>query len=190
MKVELIKISIDKLKPTAKNPRKISKSELQQLEKSIKEFPEMLDIRYIVVDENFKVLGGHQRLKALKNVGQREIVVQQVSGLTEKQKDQFIIKDNVANGDWDYDVLETDWDVDDLIDWGIFDLKKNINDEKDIKNDPPKIVTSYMTFDYCDSVTIDIKEETAIALMEEMLKYKDEHKSFKGFWDERLCQTK
>lgn len=99
IKTKIVEMKLSELSPTDKNPRKISKSDLDSLKKSLSEFPEMQKIREIVVDENNRILGGHQRYRALKEMGKTKALVKQVSGLTEKQKDEFIIKDNIANGD-------------------------------------------------------------------------------------------
>lgn len=118
MKVEIKKMKLSDLIPTAKNPRKISKEDLERLQKSVKAFPKMLDIREIVIDENNRILGGHQRVKALLANGETEVNVKVVSGLTEKEKDEFMIRDNVQNGEWDEDILNAEWDESDLSEWG------------------------------------------------------------------------
>lgn len=183
-KIEKVKLS--KLSPTDKNPRKISKDDLNSLKKSLKEFPEMQEIREIVVDENYRILGGHQRYKALKEMGKELAQVKVVSGLTEKQKDEFIIKDNIANGDWDIDKLDKFWDAEEVVDWGLFERKERISDEKEIKEKPPQIVSSFLTFDYNDEIALPIQDDTALKLMEEMVKYKEDNGSYEGFWDQRL----
>ena len=119
MKIEIKKMKLSDLIPTAKNPRKISKEDLERLQKSVKAFPKMLDIREIVIDENNRILGGHQRVKALLANGETEVNVKVVSGLTEKEKDEFMIRDNVQNGEWDEDILNAEWDESDLSEWGI-----------------------------------------------------------------------
>jgi len=119
MKVEIKKMKLSDLIPTTKNPRKISKEDLGRLQKSVKAFPKMLDIREIVIDENNRILGGHQRVKALLANGETEVNVKVVSGLTEKEKDEFMIRDNVQNGEWDFDSLANNWDDLSLSDWGV-----------------------------------------------------------------------
>lgn len=116
--IEIKKIALDKLKPTSNNPRKISKEDLEKLKKSVAEFPEMLEAREIIVDENLRILGGHQRVKALMANGETEATVKIIKGWTEKQKERFVIQDNLQNGDWDQEILST-WDQDDLSDWGL-----------------------------------------------------------------------
>lgn len=112
-------VNISEIKPNKENPRYISDSKFKKLVKSIKDFPEMLETRPLVVDENMVVLGGNMRLKALKSSGVFDIPVHQVKGWSEEQKNEFIIKDNVGYGDWDYDILANEWNVESLIDWGL-----------------------------------------------------------------------
>jgi ParB-like chromosome segregation protein Spo0J len=117
MKAEKVKISDVKTNP--KNPRLIKDEKFKKLVKSIIEFPEMLELRPIVVDENNIVLGGNMRLKALKEAGFKEVTIVRANGLTEQQKDEFIVKDNVGFGEWDWDMLANEWDADKLDEWGL-----------------------------------------------------------------------
>lgn len=109
---------ISDLTETEHNPRQISKTDFDKLKKSLKEFPEMLEIREVVIDENNVILGGHQRVRAARANGDLLITVKQVFGLTDKQKREFIIKDNIANGDWDLDEIANAWDDIPFDDWG------------------------------------------------------------------------
>jgi hypothetical protein len=117
MNIEIVKISDVKTNP--KNPRLIKNDKFNKLVNSIKEFPEMLKLRPIIVDENNVVLGGNMRLKACKEVGLKEIYIVKANNLTEEQKDEFIVKDNVGFGEWDWDILANSFDVDKLEDWGL-----------------------------------------------------------------------
>ena len=119
VKVEVLTLDINELTLTEKNPRTISKKDFAVLKKSIKDFPSMLEVREIVVDEKNRVLGGHQRIKALQAQGKTKVKVKRVSGWTEEQKDEFMIKDNIANGDWDNDKLANQWDKNKLEEWGL-----------------------------------------------------------------------
>jgi DNA modification methylase len=101
------------------NPRTINRKAYESLKKSLKDFPEMKQLREIVVDENLTILGGHQRIHALKELGYSDVTVKQVFGLTEKQKREFIIKDNTASGEWDTDIIANQWDVEELENWGV-----------------------------------------------------------------------
>jgi ParB-like chromosome segregation protein Spo0J len=117
MKVDKVKISEVKTNP--KNPRLIKDDKFKKLVKSIQEFPQMLELRPIVVDENNIVLGGNMRLKACKEAGLKEVFIVKADNLTEQQKDEFIVKDNVGFGEWDWDILANEWDTDKLEDWGL-----------------------------------------------------------------------
>ena len=110
---------IDKLIPNAENPRKINRKQYEQLKKSLTDFPEMKQLREIVVDEDLTILGGHQRIYALKDLGYTDVTVKQVFGLTAAQKREFIIKDNTASGEWDTDIIANQWDVAELEKWGV-----------------------------------------------------------------------
>jgi hypothetical protein len=118
MKVDKVKISEVKTNP--KNPRLIKDDKFKKLVKSIQDFPQMLEIRPIVVDENNIVLGGNMRLKACKEAGLKEVFIVKADNLTEQQKDEFIVKDNVGFGEWDWDILANEWDAELLNDWGLF----------------------------------------------------------------------
>ena len=113
------KVNIKDIVPNSENPRTINKYKFNKLVDSLKEFPEMLDKRPLVVDENMVVLGGNMRLKALQKAGLKEIPIDIAKGWSEKQKKEFIIKDNVSFGDWDWDVLANTWDIDSLENWGL-----------------------------------------------------------------------
>ena len=113
------KVNISAIKPNEENPRFITDAKFKKLVKSIKEFPEMLETRPMVVDEDMVVLGGNMRLKALKSAGVFEVPVHQVFGWSEKQKQEFIIKDNVGFGQWDWELLANGWKGALLNDWGL-----------------------------------------------------------------------
>lgn len=125
---------IDKLIANDLNPRKISRKSYEALKKSLKEFPEMKQLREIVVDENLTILGGHQRIYALKDLGYTDVTVKQVTGLTEKQKREFIIKDNTASGEWDTDIIANQWDIEELEKWGVPNF--NLGDIKEEGDEP------------------------------------------------------
>jgi hypothetical protein len=94
----------------------------------------MKQLREIVVDENLTILGGHQRIHALKELGYSDVTVKQVFGLTEKQKREFIIKDNTASGEWDTDIIANRWDIEELENWGVPSF--NFGDIRDEPDDP------------------------------------------------------
>lgn len=117
-RIEKRKVKISDLKKTKNNPRKITEEDFEKLKRSLSEFPEMLEAREIIVDENNRILGGHQRVKALKALGETEIEVKAIIGWTEEQKDRFVIQDNLQNGEWDDEIL-SDWDREKLKEWGM-----------------------------------------------------------------------
>jgi len=110
---------IDDLLPSDENPRSIGRKEYEALKKSLVEFPEMKQLREIIVDEDMQILAGHQRIYALKDLGYEDVYVRQVFGLTKKQKREFMIKDNVSSGKWDSDVIANHWDLDELESFGV-----------------------------------------------------------------------
>lgn len=114
------KVKITEIKTNPKNPRLIKDDKFRKLVKSIEDFPQMLELRPIVVDENNIVLGGNMRLKACKEAGLKEVYIVRAENLTEQQKDEFIVKDNVGFGEWDWDMLANEWDAELLNDWGLF----------------------------------------------------------------------
>jgi DNA modification methylase len=113
------KVKINSIKTNPKNPRLIKDDKFKKLVKSIQEFPQMLELRPIVVDENNIILGGNMRYKACIEAGLKEIFILKAEDLTEQQKDEFIVKDNVGFGEWDWDILANEWDTDKLQDWGL-----------------------------------------------------------------------
>jgi ParB-like chromosome segregation protein Spo0J len=117
--MEVLKVKISEIKPNPKNPRLIKDEKFKKLVKSIKDFPQMLELRPIVVDENNIILGGNMRFKALKEAGYTEVSIVRVNDLTAEQKDEFIVKDNVGFGEWDWDSLANEWNDSELIDWGL-----------------------------------------------------------------------
>jgi len=131
MKTEIVKISDIKTNPN--NPRLIKDEKFLKLVKSIKDFPEMLKIRPIVVNEHMIVLGGNMRLKACKEAGLKEVPIIKASDLTEKQQREFIIKDNVGFGEWDWEMIANEWDIEQVTEWGLdipgFDLKQDAQED-------------------------------------------------------------
>ena len=128
-----MKLEINKLKPNKDNPRVIKDDKFKKLVKSIKEFPEMLELRPIVVDEDMTILGGNMRHKACIEAGLKEVYIKIAKGLTDKQKEEFIVKDNVGFGEWEWDILANQWDSVQLTEWGL-DVWINEDDIKEIQN--------------------------------------------------------
>ena len=138
MNVKKTKISEVKLNPN--NPRLIKDDKFTKLVKSIKDFPEMLDIRPIVVNADMVILGGNMRFKACKEAGLKEVPVIIADNLTEEQQREFLIKDNTSGGEWDFEMLANEWDVDLLDDWGLevpafaTDVDYSILDDDDVSD--------------------------------------------------------
>lgn len=125
------KISINNIKQNPNNPRIIKDDKYKKLVKSIRDFPEMLEARPIVVDDDGIVLGGNMRLKACKEAGLEEVSIIRFNDLSEEKKKEFIVKDNVGYGEWDWDILNNgvDWDTSKLSEWGL-DLKNGKQDKE------------------------------------------------------------
>lgn len=139
-------VKLDEIKVNGHNPRQIKQKEMDRLKKSLKDFPEMMELRPIVVDEDGVILGGNMRYQALVASGADNADIIQVEGLTEAQKREFIIKDNVPYGEWDWDALANEWDTEELKEWGIspknWDAEPG-NDEYDkfVDKFKPKLTT-------------------------------------------------
>lgn len=110
---------IGNIKSNPDNPRLIKDERFKKLVKSIKEFPEMLHLRPIVVNDEMVVLGGNMRLKACKEAGLNEVPVIKASSLTPDQQREFIIKDNLGFGEWDWELIANEWDAEQVTDWGL-----------------------------------------------------------------------
>jgi ParB-like chromosome segregation protein Spo0J len=110
---------IQEIKSNPNNPRIIKDHKFKQLVKSIQDFPQMLELRPIVIDENNMVLGGNMRLKACLEAGLTDVPVIHANNLTEAQKKEFIIKDNISFGEHDWDALANEWNIIELDEWGL-----------------------------------------------------------------------
>jgi ParB-like chromosome segregation protein Spo0J len=138
-------VKITDVKPNPKNPRIIKDGKFQKLVKSIQEFPDMLNKRPLIVftdvDNKYCVLGGNMRLKALNELKFKEIPVIIADEWTEEQKAEFLIKDNVGFGEWDWDSLANEWGVEKLEDWGLNvpefsnEVDYSILDDEDLADD-------------------------------------------------------
>lgn len=136
-------IKLSTIKPNPNNPRVIKDDKFHKLVNSIKEFPKMLELRPMVVNEDNVLLGGNMRLKALQHLKYEEIPdtwVKQANELTEEEQRQFIIKDNVGFGEWDWEMLANEWNSDELTEWGLDvpnfapDVDYSILDEEDVSD--------------------------------------------------------
>jgi DNA modification methylase len=128
------KIKVSEIRPNPNNPRVIKDDKFKKLVQSITDFPQMLELRPIVVNDDMIALGGNMRLKALEHLGIEETYIIKAKDLTDKQEQEFIIKDNVGYGEWDWEQLANEWDVEDLDEWGLdlpLDFVKELEAEED-----------------------------------------------------------
>ena len=130
MQNSLMKISDIKANPN--NPRIIKDDKFKKLVESVKNFPEMLELRPIVVNKDMIILGGNMRFKACKEAWIKEIPVIVADNLTEEQEREFLIKDNVSGGEWDWDILANEWDKEDLEEWWLDVQFESEEEQKDI----------------------------------------------------------
>ena len=172
-KHETVKISEIKLNPN--NPRLIKDDKFKKLVKSIQEFPEMLDIRPIVVNSDMIILGGNMRFKACKEAGLKEIPVIIADNLTEEQQREFLIKDNTSGGEWDFEMLANEWDVEQLDEWGLdvggFDVDADELGTEFSLPEGDKAPFQQMTFTLADEQAEQIKNAIADIKATEEYKY-------------------
>ena len=169
------KVSIKEVIPNKSNPRIIKDDKFKKLVQSIKDFPQMLEIRPIVVDENNIILGGNMRFKACIEAGLKEVFIIKANDLTEEQKHEFIVKDNVGFGEWDWDIIANEFDTEKLEDWGL-DLPIYINDSDEFGTDfnlpdGDKAPFQQMTFTLADEQAEQIKNAMADIKTTEEYKY-------------------
>jgi hypothetical protein len=173
--MDIKEVKINSVKANKDNPRIIKDDKFRKLVKSIEEFPEMLKLRPIVVNNDMVVLGGNMRLKACKEAGLKNVHIIKAEDLTEEQQKQFIVKDNVGFGQWDWDMLANEWHPEELSDWGLdvwqpeTDVDYSILDDEDLS-------------DELDQMTDDVKK--AIQVPFEASDYESAMEIFK-FWRER-----
>ncbi len=158
-------MKLSAIKQNPNNPRSINKDKFAKLVKSIEEFPRMLELRPIVLNKDNIVLGGNMRLKACKQIGLTEVPVVYADDLTEEEQRQFIIKDNVGFGDWDWELLANEWDAQDIEDWGLsvggFDLDAEEFDEDFTLPDGDKAPFQQMAFTLADEQAEQVKHALA-----------------------------
>lgn len=167
-------VSISKIKPNPNNPRLIKDDKFAKLVTSIQEFPEMLNIRPIVVNKDMVILGGNMRFKACKEAGLKEIPII-IADLTEEQEREFIIKDNISGGEWDWNLLANEWDADQLTGWGLdvigFDIDGDGFGTDFSLKDGDKAPFQQMTFTLADEQAEQIKNAISDIKQTEEYKY-------------------
>ena len=153
----MIKVKVAAIKSNPKNPRLIKDDKFKKLVKSIKDFPEMESVRPIVVNKEMIILGGNMRYKAMIECGYKEVNVEVVDWSEQKQN-EFIIKDNIGFGEWEWEMVANEWDSEQLEEWGLdsWKIDKNTslddffneeNKSEDLKNSF-KIILDYNESDY------------------------------------------
>ena len=156
------------------NPRILKDDKFKKLVKSIKDFPEMLEIRPIVVNNEMMVLGGNMRLRAIQEIGLKEVPIIKAENLTAEQQREFLIKDNVGFGEWDWDALANDWDYKELVDWAL-DVPKMLDPEQFGEDfslaDGDKSPFQQMAFTLADEQATQIKNAIADIKLTEEYKY-------------------
>ena len=125
------KVKINTVVLNTENPRNITDAKFKKLVKSIKEFPEMLKLRPIVINEQNIIIGGNMRYRACLEAGFKDVYIIKAKNLTQIQQKEFIVKDNVAFGDWDWDLLANEWEVDMLNDWAV-NIPQRLDEDEDI----------------------------------------------------------
>ena len=156
-------VKLSEIKPNPNNPRLIKDDKFHKLVKSIQDFPKMLEIRPIVVNSDMIVLGGNMRLKACKEAGLKEIPVIFADDLTEEQQREFIIKDNVGFGEWDWEMIANEWDSEQLEEWGLdllgFDPEPSLDELiGEEKNKPATMKITFKSPEQLQQAEIDIQE--------------------------------
>ena len=175
------RVNIEDIKPNEANPRFITESEFKKLTESIKNFPEMLEVKPLIVNKNMVVIGGNQRLEALKALGHHTVRVQEVNWSEEKQR-EFTIKDNTHYGSWDYDILGNHWQSEELQQWGLnvwnpdddyFDVDDEEEDKKPTATDDEhssfEIVLEYANKKKLLKVLNEVKDKYNLEKQEEAL---------------------
>ena len=170
-------MKLSEIKNNPDNPRVIKDAQFQKLCNSIESFPKMLSLRPIIIDTNNMVLGGNMRLKALQHLGFKEIPdewVKQANELTEDEQRRFIIADNVSGGEWDWQLLQSDWDVEELESWGLdheLDIDISVGTDGFTLPDGDKAPFQQMTFTLADEQAEQIKNAITDIKQTEEYKY-------------------
>jgi len=119
VEIKTKKVKLKDLRINPDNPRTITEKNMERLVKSLQEFPEMMELREIVVDETMMILCGNMRYRALQSIGEKECIAKVVTGLTPEQKRELVIKDNSAFGAWEMGLLANEWSDLPLVEWGV-----------------------------------------------------------------------
>ena len=160
--VKAVVVPLSSIKPNPSNPRTLRDEKFLKLRKSLEDFPDMLNYRAIVAvtdtDGKYMVLGGNMRLRALQDLKVKDVPVMLADHWTEEQRREFIIKDNVGFGEWDWDQLANEWDAVELADWGLDTPGFDVDEiEPPLLSDADKPEYQQMTFTLHDSQVETVK---------------------------------
>jgi len=149
VEIKIEKVLLTDIKSNPDNPRTISQADLDRLSKSLQDFPEMMELREVVVDEGLTILGGNMRHLALQKIGATECIAKIVTGLTDEQKKEFLIKDNSNFGKWNFSELSENFENLPLQEWGLPEMQqwKEPNDLAVEFNSEEEIETAERTSD-------------------------------------------
>ena len=171
-------MKISEIKLNKKNPRLIKDYKFEKLKKSITEFPKMLELRPIIIDNDNIILGGNMRYQALKDLGYKELPenwVKKSSELSEEEKQRFIISDNINFGEFDFEIIANEWDTELLADWGLdvggFDVNSDDLGTDFTLPDGDKAPFQQMTFTLADEQAEILKAELDKVKKSEEFKY-------------------
>lgn len=191
-------MKIDELKFDDKNFNRHTSFGMGLLEKSLRENGAG---RSILIDKDNNIIAGNGIIEAAGSVGLENIKVIETTGdeivavkrtdisLNSKKGRKMALADNAtakADLEWDFENIISELEPEEAKEWGVEEIKTGLNSEKEVENREPSITSSFITFDYSDEIELKITNETAEALMSDMIRYRDEHGNYNGFWDERL----
>ena len=171
----MVILKTNEIKVNPNNPRIIKDFNFKRLIQSVTDFPEMLNLRPIVVNKDMVILGGNMRFKACIEAGIKEVPVIIADNLTPEQENEFLIKDNVSGGEWDWDILANEWNSEELENWGLDVWQMPSEIDYDILNDDD-------VSDQLDDMTNGVKK--AIQIEFESEHYEEAYALVK-FWREQ-----
>ena len=190
--------TIKDLKFDDKNFNKHTEFGMSLLEKSLRQNGAG---RSILLDKDNNIIAGNGVVEAAGQIGLDNVKIVETTGdqiiavkrtdisLNSKKGREMALADNAtakADIEWDFENIISEMDPEDARDWGVEEIKTGLKDEKEIEQREPSITSSFITFDYSDEIELKITNETAEALMSDMIRYREDHGNYDGFWDERL----
>lgn len=193
-----MKKGLNELKFDDKNFNKHTEYGMSLIEKSLRQNGAG---RSILLDKDDRIIAGNGIVEAAGQVGFENVRVIETDGneliavkrtdlsLDSKKGREMALADNATSAadlEWDFENILSEMTPEEANDWGIKDIKTGLDSEKEIENREPTITASFITFEYSDEVELKINNETAEALMSDMIRYRQEHGNYEGFWDERL----